>query len=130
MKDKWIDLGIVIKGSKHYPEFVAMNVNGRMTNVEREDTVLVGNVSSWDLSSSVRKARQGFKFEFDCSKNVDIVPGRISGTFTINATEFSKGGTEAEDTSCGHSNKRVCTYGVDKSYWYCPDCKEDVGNIS
>ena len=33
-------------------------------------------------------------------------------------------------SSCKHQNKRVSTYGVDKAYWYCPDCKEDVGTIS
>ena len=34
------------------------------------------------------------------------------------------------DTTCPHLNRRVVSYGAGKSYWYCPNCKEDVGNIS
>ena len=34
------------------------------------------------------------------------------------------------DTICHHPNRRIVSYGAGKSYWYCPDCKEDVGNIS
>ena len=37
---------------------------------------------------------------------------------------------EEKTSPCYHLNRRVVTYGAGKSYWYCPECKEDVGNIS
>ena len=63
-------------------------------------------------------------FERDQKKYMDEMKSRVlfpaSKNFEISPSKANK---------CSHSKKRKVIISNNLKYWFCPDCKEDVGDI-